>query len=161
MRFRDGPGLVDIRQQHMRPRVGLIPAACLFAVISAASAGPDDELKRLTLNLQAAETQAEMNLASNKLAEFWDARLSAIEGTIEGRLDDRERKQFEESKTRWRSYRAGEVTFRASFFDTGTMQPLIANTAYSQLTEHRVSELESLYTDALSHRAEPDGARGD
>jgi uncharacterized protein YecT (DUF1311 family) len=115
-------------------------------------------LQRLTTNLQSAKTQTDMNLASKKLGEFWDVRLSTVEAKIESRLDNGERKRFGDSRQRWRSYRAKEVRFRASFYDGGSIQPLIANTAYSQITEHRVSELESLFVDGLTGRAEPGGA---
>ena len=42
-----------------------------------------------------------------------------------------------------------EVQFRSDFFAGGSIQPLIANDIYSQITEHRVAELQSILTDAL------------
>ncbi len=131
---------------------------CLLALPALASAQPDAELQRLTSNLQNAKMQADMNLASKSLIKYWDNRLVAIEAKVGDRLDGSERKKFAQSKKRWRSYRSGEVVFRAGFFDGGSIQPLIANTAYSQITEHRVNELESLFCEALNGRADRAGA---
>ena len=141
----------------MSPRVYQIISVCLFALAVQASSPSDAELQRLTANLESAKTQADMNLASRRLSGFWDARLTDIEDKVEGKLGSRERKRFVDSKRRWRSYRSKEVAFRAGFIDGGSIQPLIANGAYSQITEHRVSELGSLFMEALDG-AEPHGA---
>ena len=132
-------------------------AAFFLALAVHAGAPVDPELQRLTANLQNAKTQTEMNLASEKLAQFWNARLTAIEAKIEGRLSIRERNRFADSKERWRSYRATEVSLRAGLYEDGSMRPLLLNAAYTQITEHRVSELESLFRDALAGRGEPGG----
>src|SRR6266536_6432546 len=144
--------------KHMTAQVYPILLALLVALTAQAGAASDAELRRLTSNLESAKTQPDMNLASKKLADFWDSKLIAIEGRIEGRLDGKEGKEFADSKKRWRSHRSSEVAFRSGFFAGGSIQPLIANAAYSQITEHRVVELESLFRDALTGRAEPGGA---
>jgi uncharacterized protein YecT (DUF1311 family) len=131
---------------------------CILAIPILGYAQTDAELARLTSNLRTAKTQADMNVASGKLAQYWDQKLAAIEAKVELRLYGRERKDFIQSRDRWRSYRSAEVAFRASLFDGGSIQPLIANTAYSLITEHRVNELESLFSEALSGRAERGGA---
>lgn len=130
-----------------RSCVGLF--ACLVTLTAQVSAGSDVELHQRTSKLEAAMTQAEMNNASGKLAEFWEQKLKAIEQKIEAKLNKKERKQFAKSRQRWRSYRTGEVAFRARFFEGGSIQPLIANTAYYEITEHRVSDLESLFVVAF------------
>jgi uncharacterized protein YecT (DUF1311 family) len=132
---------------------------CLLALPVLAAEAPDPELQRLMLSLESARTQMDMNLASKKLAEYWDAKLHAVDLKIEGRLDGKQRKEFAQSRKRWRSHRAGEVAFRASFSEGGSIQPLTANTAYSEITEHRVGELESLFSDVLSGRAKRAGAK--
>jgi uncharacterized protein YecT (DUF1311 family) len=125
----------------------LITTAALAAELSNSS------LQKLKSNLQQAKTQTEMNQASKAIADFWDARLLQIENKIESKLDGQERKRFLASKQLWQKYRSSEVSFRASFSEGGSIQPLIANSAYSQITEHRVTELEALFKDALQNRA--------
>ena len=100
----------------------------------------DPELQRLEAALNVAMTQYEMNLASHEIAKYWDAKLASIEKRVERKLGTR----FAESKARWRSYRMQEVQFRSDGFAGGSIQPLIANLAYAELTEHRVAELLSL-----------------
>jgi uncharacterized protein YecT (DUF1311 family) len=109
----------------------------------------DPELQRLTAALDAAKTQTDMNFASKKISEFWDARLASVESRIAQRLDAEQQKAFAASKERWRSYRTWEVQFRSEFFASGSIQPLIANESYSGLTKHRVTELESLWISTL------------
>jgi len=89
-------------------------------------------------------TQTDMNLASHKISEFWDAKLASIEKRVEKKLDDEERKRFSETKERWRSDRMQEVKFQSDFSAGGSIQPLVANACYSEMTQHRVAELSSL-----------------
>src|SRR3954454_16146825 len=119
----------------------------LLTVAALARDLPDSSLQQLKRDLQQAKTQTEMNQASKKIADFWDAKLVRLEKKVESKLDRQERKKFLESKKFWQKYRSSEVSFRAHFFEGGSIQPLIANSAYSQLTEHRVIELEVLFTD--------------
>ena|ERR1041385_8944529 len=141
----------------MRSRLPLALLLCLLALTPIAFGRPDAELQRLTSALQRAETQADMNLASKKLADYWEAKLVAIQAKIERKLEAKERKDFTQSSKRWRSFRTGEVAFRASLYEGGSIQPLIANTAYAEITEHRVGDLDSLLEE-LAGRPEPDGA---
>ena len=113
---------------------------------------PDPKLQRLKASLYAAETQTDMNLASKKISEFWDGKLASVEKRVEQKLDGEERKRFSQSKERWHTYRMQEVEFVADFFDGGSIQPLITNERYSDITEHRVAELESLLAVALDGR---------
>jgi len=119
------------------------------------------ELRRLEGQLDSAMTQGEMNVAAGELARYWDNRLVAAEKKIERRLSKKERKEFSKSKKRWRAYRSKEVAFRAIFFEGGSIQPLIANDVYSEITEHRVKELESLFQQGLEQRAVPENSNID
>lgn len=144
----------------MRSRwyIALVLSVLVLPVLASGSA--DAELQRLTSALQKAKTQTDMNLASKRLADYWDDRLAGVQAKIERKLDAKERKQFVQSNKRWLSYRAGEVAFRAGFYKGGSIQPLVANTAYSEITEHRVSELESLLSEGLAARAGGAANRG-
>jgi len=109
---------------------------------------PDPELERLTAALDGAMTQTDMNVASGEISKYWDMKLAAIEKRVEKKLADEARRRFTESKDRWRNYRMQEVRFRSEFFAGGSIQPLIANMCYAEITEYRVAELSSL-ADAL------------
>ena len=107
----------------------------------------ETELERLTTVFNAAETQADLNIASNDLAKFCDGKLASIEERIERVLqkcDGDEQEQFLQSKDRWRSHRTGEVEFVAHWFEGGSIVPLVANQAYTNITKHRIAELEFL-----------------
>ena len=130
----------------------LIAFLSLFAIAVHAGTSSDSELQRLTFALDQAKAQTDMNLASKNICEFWDAKLILAEKRIDQKLGGREKKRFSESKNHWRLYRAREVAFRAGVFEGGSVQPLVANSAYSQITEHRVTELETLFIDALAPR---------
>ena len=125
---------------------------CQQAPRHATEVTPDPESQRLTAALHVAKTQTDMNLASKKISEFWDAKLASVEKRVEQKLDNEEQKRFSESKERWRNYRMQEVQFRSDFFTGGSIQPLIANESYSQITEHRVAESESILVEALGGR---------
>ncbi len=141
----------------MRPRSYTALLLILLVLPALAAELPDAELQRLTSALQNANTQADMNVASKKLADYWDGKLVAAQAKIERKLDAKERKRFVQSHKHWLSYRAGEVAFRAGLYEGGSIQPLVANTTYSEITAHRVSELDSLIC-ALAGVAEQDGA---
>jgi len=102
----------------------------------------DSELPQLTAALDAADTQGEMNDASGKIAEFWDAKLASIEKQLTHELNDEQRKQFADAKEQWQNYRAKEVDLETDLFAGGSIQPLIANETYSEITQSRVAELE-------------------
>jgi len=130
----------------------VLAAGCQITPKHQANTTSDPELWQIRAALDKARTQTDMNLASKKISEFWDAKLASVEKRIEGKLDEQELKRFSESKSLWQRYRMEEVKFRTDFFAGGSIQPLIANTSYSQITEHRVTELESLLVDALEGR---------
>jgi uncharacterized protein YecT (DUF1311 family) len=123
----------------------------LLTIPGQSAPAEDAELTRLSHALEKATTQGDMNVASGKIAEYWDRRLASVERRIEGKLDGDALKAFAASKARWNQHRSLEVSFRASFFEGGSIQPLIANSHYAGMTEHRVAELEAFFTDALSH----------
>jgi len=125
-----------------------------YTNVSNAQKGDDPELQRLGAALDAAMTQYDMNLASWNISKYWDAKLASAEKQVEQKLDDTERKQFAESKERWRKYRAQEVQFRADFFAGGSIQPMMEYGAYTVITVHRVEEMESLLWVELQGRTD-------
>jgi uncharacterized protein YecT (DUF1311 family) len=129
-----------------------------YTNVSNAQKGDDPELQRLGAALDAAMTQEDMNIASWNISQYWDAKLGSAEKQVQQKLDDTERKQFAESKERWRKYRAQEVQFRADFFAGGSIQPMMEYGAYTDITVHRVEEMESLLWVELQGRT--DAAQG-
>jgi uncharacterized protein YecT (DUF1311 family) len=105
---------------------------------------PDPELAQLEAALAAAMTQTDMNIASVKIAEFLDSKLASVEKQVARKLDNVEQERFAEFNERWRRYRIQDVQFWASFYEGGTIQPLVANNAYSAITAQRITELEDL-----------------
>jgi uncharacterized protein YecT (DUF1311 family) len=97
-------------------------------------------------------TQSDLNMASSKIAEYLDRKLVSLEKKVEQKLDSDERKRFSQSRERWQVYRRKEVDFVAAFFEGGSILPLMANQHYSEITQHRVDELESLFYVALERR---------
>jgi uncharacterized protein YecT (DUF1311 family) len=120
------------------------------AMTAPADAGltSDAELRRLTVTLDAAKNQTDMNLASWNISKFWDARLASVEKRLEDKLDKQHFKQFTESSGRWRRYRTSEVKFDSDVFSGGSIRPLIANESYAQITQDRVTELETVLVDS-------------
>ncbi len=123
----------------------------------------DPELKRLNAALDAAETQSDMDEASDKIAKYWERRLASVEKQISRKLGAEERKRFARSIGRWQLYRAQEVEFEADFYLGGSIEPMVANETYSGITENRVDELESLWTNTLKMEvdANPSATNGD
>jgi uncharacterized protein YecT (DUF1311 family) len=103
----------------------------------------DSELQRLQQALDSATTQTDMNLASGKIADFWDARLAIAERQVEKKLTEAEQSKFAKTKELWRNYRIAEVKFQVSLWEGGSIQPLVANQSYSGITEQRVADLET------------------
>jgi len=114
-----------------------------FLCLQNASATDAPESKRLEERLDKATTQVDMNEKAGELARHWDSRLAGVEKKLEEKMNKSERREFRRSKKRWRTYRSKEVALRTNFFEGGSIQPLIAEGAYSEITEHRVPRVSS------------------
>ena len=83
-----------------------------------------------------------MNMASGKIADYWNAKLEALEKRLEEGLDDEERKGFLQWGETWRSYRLQSVELMTG--GNGSIMPLRVNLFYSQITKQRAEVLESI-----------------
>jgi uncharacterized protein YecT (DUF1311 family) len=137
------------RSAKMKAISLLLLAALAFCPARAESV--DSELSKLEAALQSANTQYEMNMASAKIADYWDGRLLLIQSRIEGKLPAEVLKKFETSKKRWFRYRSEEVAFRDGLGERGSMSSMLKSCYYAMLTKHRVIELEAFWTDELSN----------
>ncbi|MBE2181632.1 MAG: DUF1311 domain-containing protein [Chthoniobacterales bacterium] len=101
------------------------------------------ELARLQHALEEANSQADMNMASRDLAEYWDRVLEREETRVLAACDADQAKLFQKAQKLWRAFRNAEVEFQGDSSRGGSIQPLIHNTTYAALTERRVKELQS------------------
>lgn len=129
------------------PVMMLVSAFWQQAQAALTETNADPELQRLTAILDKAEGQTDMNLASFRISGYWDAKLESLQTRISKKLDAGGQRKFGETIGVWERYRTEEVQFEASFYEGGSIQPLIANQAYSAITEDRVVELDSAWFD--------------
>ena len=101
----------------------------------------DPKLKRLETELVSARNQGELNVKSHELRSHLEAKLKSLEERIEKGLEGAELELFQKSAAAWRAYLDLEVAFEASWYEGGTIQPLMANTAASRLIEERMKAL--------------------
>lgn len=85
------------------------------------STNSSGDLQKLTVTLDSADSQTEMNIASAKISEDWDARLTTVERRLKEYLDALERVQFAKSEKQWRGFRLHEVRFQASRYAGGSV----------------------------------------
>lgn len=118
----------------------LIPLLCgTLCLLSACS--QDLKLKRLEAELTSAKNQGEMNVKSHELTIHMKEKLKKLEERIAGSLESSELALFKKSVAAWRSYFDVEVDLEASWYEGGTIQPLMANSAAIRLIEERMKAL--------------------
>ena len=145
-------GLLVFGNEIIKTRdIRLLLLACAFVLVATGTAADqppkeDPELLRLNKALDAAVSQADMNIASRKIMEFWEAKLASVEKqtVVAVRSNEAQRIRFTASQKQWRSYRNCEVEFESGFEGKGTIQPLVAGIHYARITERRVKEPEAL-----------------
>lgn len=101
----------------------------------------EPELTRLERKLAQARTQYELNVASGDLASYWDRELEKIEVKLLLDYDEDGAAIFRTAQKAWRAFRAAEVARRGDEFRGGSMQPLIVNSTYAEMTKKRCEEL--------------------
>jgi uncharacterized protein YecT (DUF1311 family) len=134
-------------------RAGAFVLAMGLAGIAAQAGVADDpDIKALKDKVEAAEDQATLNVTSKKLCDLLDARLKALETKIRQKLDGPARTLFDQSAAAWRNYRSAQVKLAGSFYEGGSIQPLVHNQAYSDLTETHIDELTKFRDAAFEER---------
>lgn len=114
-----------------------------------AGVADDPEVTALKEKVEAAEDQATLNITSKELCDLLDVRLKSLEGEIRKKLDDDAKALFDKSAAAWRGYRSAQVKLAGSFYEGGSIQPLVHNQAYSDLTETHIDELTQFRDEAL------------
>ena len=104
----------------------------------------DDELGRLQKAMKSADTQLELNVASAGLADYWDRALVKEEARVLASCDAERAALFRNAQKSWREFRQAETELQGDEYRGGSIQPLIRNSAYASLTEHRVKVLRAM-----------------
>lgn len=131
--------------------------AAIFSVvvilpIARAGIADDPEVKALKEKIEAGENQTNLNLLSKELCDLLDVRMKAVEGQIRKKLEGDALGLFEKSAEAWRSYRTAQVRLEGSFYEGGSIQPLVHNQAYSALTETHIDELTRFKDESLEEK---------
>lgn len=122
--------------------LGLTLFGCGKPQQPAVTPSKDPELAKLEAAVLEADSNAGMKATTGDVGDYWDRRMAAVETRIEAGLDEKHRALFRAMQKAWREYRAAEVAYQTDFYRGGSMQGLIANQTYAELTEARVRELE-------------------
>jgi len=135
----------------LRFAIAAILSAVVISSLPVAQAGiaDDPEVVALKEKVEAAEDQGKLNLISKELCDLLDARMKAVETQIRKKLDEGALALFDESAKAWRAYRSAQVRLEGSFYQGGSIQPLVHNQAYSALTETHIDELIKFRDDSL------------
>ena len=109
-----------------------------------ALASSDKELLRKEAALNAAFTQADMNLKSGEIAKYLDRKLIRLEERIKKDLDKEALALFVEASLKWRAYRDAQINSEGDVYRGGSMLPLIQSQAFIRLTNERLAALQKL-----------------
>lgn len=120
-----------------------------FLPVAQAGIAEDPEVVSLKEKVEAAEDQTKLNLLSKQLCDLLDARMKVLEDAIRKKLDGDAVALFDKSAEAWRSYRSSQVKLEGSFYEGGSIQPLVHNQAYSTLTETHIDELTRFKDESL------------
>lgn len=124
----------------------------MSAAVAWSGIADDPEVKSLKEKADAAGTQTEMNLVSKEICDLLDRRLEALEVQIRKELTGESVSLFEKAAAAWRSFRTAQVLLEGSFYEGGSIQPLVHNQAYSALTETHIDELLKFKEENLEDR---------
>jgi len=134
----DRPRTPPFRTNMPHCKLLLLPCISLFLL---SACGQDLKLKRLEAELESAKNQGELNVKSHELRCHLEGKLKSLEERFEKGLEGTELELFQKSTAAWRAYLDLEVAFEASWYEGGTIQPLMANTAATRLIEERLKAL--------------------
>ena len=82
-----------------------------------------------------------MNICADKEFKAADAALNRAYNQLSAKLDEGERARLKEVELAWLKYRDAECEFEASFYEGGSMQPLIYSTCLTHVTKTRTAEI--------------------
>ena len=114
----------------------LLACASLFATVSAQRRGAKDPCAD-------PQSQAEMNMCAAKKFKAADAELNRVYNQLAAKLGDDagQRERLKTAETSWLKYRDDNCEYEASFFNGGSMRPLILSSCLERMTKSRAAEL--------------------
>lgn len=135
-------------------RLALSFAFALAIVVASlqADAGDDADVKAAKEKAEAAESQTDRNITSKAVCDVLDVKLKEVEGKIRERLDAEGKAKFDAAEAAWKNYRSAQVIFEGSFYEGGSIQPLVHNQAYSAITETRIDDLIRFKEESIDDR---------
>ena len=93
------------------------------------------------------QTQAEMNMEANASYKKADAELNKVYKELVKLLDEKEIELLKKAQLSWIKYRDTHYEFEASFYEGGSIQPMILDNCLESVTETRIEELKSSISD--------------
>ena len=94
----------------------------------------------LVINARA-QTQMEMNQASAQGYYKADAELNKVYKVLMSKLDEKGKALLIKAENDWIKYRDSHCNFEASFYEGGSMQPMIYSGCLESVTMDRIKEL--------------------
>lgn len=89
------------------------------------------------------QSQAEMNMCAAKRFKAADAELNKVYNQLVSKLGDDagQLAKLKAAEVSWLKYRDDNCDYEASFFDGGSMKPLIYSSCMGRMTKARTAEL--------------------
>ncbi|MEN9370908.1 MAG: hypothetical protein RI952_1773 [Bacteroidota bacterium] len=88
-----------------------------------------------------AQTQAEMNQTAAQGYYKADAELNKVYKVLMSKLDEKGKASLIKAENDWIKYRDSHCNFEASFYEGGSMQPMIYSGCLESVTMDRIKEL--------------------
>ena len=97
----------------------------------------------LSFNTTHAQTQAEMNQTSAQGYYKADAELNKVYKILISKLDEKGKGLLIKAENDWIKYRESHCKFEASFYEGGSMQPMIYSGCLESVTMDRIKDLKA------------------
>ena len=128
--------------QMRRPLSCLLLLCCVLADVSASA-----QRRQKQDRCDDPQSQAEMNICADKEFRAADAVLNRVYNQLSAKLDEGERAKLKEVELTWLKYRDAECEFEASFYEGGSIQPLIRSTCLTHITKTRAADIRTQIKD--------------
>jgi len=97
----------------------------------------------LLFNNTHAQTQAEMNKAAAQGYYKADAELNKVYKALLSKLDENGKPLLVKAENDWIKYRESHCKLEASFYEGGSMQPMIYSSCLESVTMDRIKQLKA------------------
>ena len=95
----------------------------------------------LIINRTYSQTQMEMNQVAAQGYYKADAELNKVYKVLMSKLDEKGKALLIKAENDWIKYRDSHCNFEASFYEGGSMQPMIYSSCLESVTMDRIKEL--------------------